>query len=68
MNYVEGYVLDVGCGSDKHPIYLKEEVYEVLGIEISQIVLEICKERGLNNVKNMNISEIDEDIGQYQSC
>ncbi len=67
MDHVEGYVLDIGCGPGKHSLYLKEEGYEVLGIDISQIVLEICKERGLDNVRNMNISEIDEDIGPFDT-
>ena len=67
MGYVEGYVLDIGCGPGKHSLYLKEEGYEVLGIDVSQIVLEICKERGLDNVKNMSISEIDEDTDTFDT-
>lgn len=67
MDYVEGYVLDVGCGPGKHSVYLKEKGYEVLSIDISQIVLEICKERGLNDVKKMNISKINTSIGTFDT-
>ena len=57
MNSVKGRVLDVGCGAGRHAIYLQNKGFDVLGIDISPLAIEVCKERGLNNAEVMAIED-----------
>lgn len=43
-----GRVLDVGAGSGCHCIELQKRGYEVLGIDISELSVEVMKERGVD--------------------
>ncbi|MFQ6044560.1 MAG: class I SAM-dependent methyltransferase [Candidatus Poribacteria bacterium] len=48
LEYVEGRVLDVGCGAGKHALYLQSIGIDVVGLDISPLAVQVCKERGLN--------------------
>ena len=48
-----GKVLDVGAGSGCHSIILKEQGLEVVAIDISELSVEVMKERGIN-ARNIN--------------
>ena len=67
MKFVKGRVLDIGCGAGRHLVYLKEKGFDCLGIDISDLALEVCKKRGLKNVKNMSIGNIDPEIGNFDT-
>ena len=58
MNSVKGRVLDVGCGAGRHAIYLQNKGFDVLGIDISPLAIEVCKKRGLKNAEVMAIEEV----------
>lgn len=58
MDLVRGRVLDIGCGAGKHSVYLQEQGYDVLGIDISSLALQVCELRGLKKTKLLSISEI----------
>lgn len=47
LGFVKGRVLDVGCGAGRHSLYLQEKGFDVLGIDISPLAIEVCKRRGL---------------------
>lgn len=57
MQLVEGRVLDVGCGAGRHSLYLQKKVFDVLGIDISPLVIKVCKLRGLKKAKVMSIED-----------
>jgi len=59
LELVKGRVLDVGCGAGRHSLYLQEKGFDVLGIDISPLAIEICKLRGLKKAKVMSIEEVD---------
>lgn len=52
-----GRVLDVGAGSGCHSLVLRERGFDVVAIDISQLSVDVMKERGVNA---MNINFFDE--------
>ena len=58
MNSVKGRVLDVGCGAGRHALYLQNKGFDVLGIDISPLAIEVCIKRGLKNAEVMAIEEV----------
>ncbi|WP_338731160.1 class I SAM-dependent methyltransferase [Mangrovimonas cancribranchiae] len=50
LQLVKGTVLDVGCGSGSHSLYLQEKELQVKAIDISKGAVTVAKERGVKNV------------------
>ncbi|MCK4418111.1 MAG: class I SAM-dependent methyltransferase [Candidatus Latescibacteria bacterium] len=67
MRYVRGKVLDIGCGAGRHSLYLQKKGFDVLGLDISPLAVEVCKLRGLKKVKVMSISEISSKLGTFNT-
>ena len=55
LDLAQGTVLDVGCGSGSHSLYLQEKGLKVKAIDISKGAIKVCKQRGLQNAKVKNI-------------
>ncbi|QAA82935.1 class I SAM-dependent methyltransferase [Aequorivita sp. H23M31] len=53
-----GKVLDVGCGAGSHSLYLQEKGFDVMGIDTSKGAIEVCKLRGLQNAKNIDLLQL----------
>ncbi len=53
-----GKVLDIGCGAGRHALHLQRRGLDVLGIDISPLAVDLCKRRGLKNVKPMSIDDL----------
>ena len=51
----KGSVLDVGCGSGSHSIYLQEKGFKVKAIDISKGAIEVTKQRGVLQAAILNI-------------
>lgn len=67
MDYVEGRVIDIGCGAGKHSIYLQRNGFEVTGVDISPHAIEVARKRGLEDVRGISISEINQDMGKFRT-
>lgn len=67
MRYVRGRVLDIGCGAGRHSLYLQEKGFDVLGIDMSPLAIEVCKLRGLKNAKVMSITQISSRLGTFDT-
>lgn len=59
LKSVRGKILDVGCGAGSHSLYLQERGFEVMGIDTSKGAIEVCKLRGLQSAKNINLLQLE---------
>ncbi|WP_298498858.1 methyltransferase domain-containing protein [uncultured Algibacter sp.] len=55
LKLCKGSVLDVGCGSGSHSLYLQEKGFNVKAIDISKGAIKVCKQRGVLNTEVLNI-------------
>lgn len=60
MEYVSGRVLDIGCGAGKHSLYLQKEGFKVTGIDISKGAVEVARQRGLEDARQMPFEAVTE--------
>ncbi|PWH81819.1 SAM-dependent methyltransferase [Algibacter marinivivus] len=51
LKLCKGSVLDVGCGSGSHSLYLQKKGFDVKAIDISKGAVKVAKLRDLNNVE-----------------
>lgn len=56
----KGSVLDVGCGSGSHSLYLQEKGFTVKAIDISKGAVEVAQKRGVKKVQQMDLLDESE--------
>lgn len=57
LQLAKGSILDVGCGSGIHSLYLQKKGFDVKAIDISQGAIEVAKLRGVKHAEVRNILE-----------
>ena len=67
MYYVEGKVLDIGCGAGRHSLYLQSRDFDVFAIDNSPLAIEICKLRGVKKAELKSLHDIDENYGKFDT-
>lgn len=67
IRYATGKVLDVGCGAGRHSLHLQNRGFDVLGIDISPIAIEVCKLRGLKNTAVVSLRGISATMGRFDT-
>ncbi|WP_299556133.1 class I SAM-dependent methyltransferase [Seonamhaeicola sp.] len=55
LQLAKGNVLDVGCGSGSHSLYLQKKGLNVKAIDISERAIEVAKQRGIKNSEVLNL-------------
>jgi len=50
LEQAESPVLDIGCGAGRHALFLQERGLDVVGFDISEGAIYVCKKRGLKKV------------------
>ncbi len=53
-------LLDVGCGTGRHALYLQEKGFDIVGIDSSPLAIKICQLRGLKKVRTKSIAAFTE--------
>ena len=66
-DYAVGRVLDVGCGAGRFALYLQERGLEVVGIDVSPLAVEVCRRRGVQDLRTMSVDQIDGSLGTFES-
>ena len=67
IQFARGRVLDIGCGAGRMMLYLKEKGLEVMGIDISPLAIEVCKKRGLKNVRVLPLTQVNSSLGWFDT-
>ena len=67
IKHVRGKVLDIGCGAGRHSLYLQEQGFDVMGIDISPLAIQVCKSKGLKKAQVLSITEIGPKLGVFDT-
>lgn len=67
IRLVKGRVLDVGCGAGRVCLHLQDQDLNVLGIDISPLALEVCRLRGVKNLKLISIADVGPQLGSFDT-
>ncbi len=67
MRYVRGRVLDIGCGAGRVSLYLQKEGHDVVAIDNSSFAVKTARERGVKDVREMSITEINTKMGVFDT-
>ncbi|MBV1924554.1 MAG: class I SAM-dependent methyltransferase [Flavobacteriaceae bacterium] len=55
----KGRVLDVGCGAGIHSIHLQKKGFDITAIDVSEGAVKVCKEKGLKDVRNIELLALE---------
>jgi SAM-dependent methyltransferase len=58
IELAQGRVLDVGCGAGRVALYLQDRNIDVVGVDVSQLAVQVAKKRGLRKARVLDIEEI----------
>ena len=67
LRYARGRILDVGCGAGRHSLYFQGKGHDVVGIDNSPAVIEVCKKRGLKDVRVIPLNKISPELGVFDT-
>lgn len=67
MEHATGRVLDIGCATGRHSLYLQEQGHDVLGIDNSSLAIETCQRRGLKNPRVMPVAGLSPETGFFDT-
>ena len=67
LAFVRGRVLDVGVGAGRFALYLQEQGHEVVGIDVSAGILEVCRQRGVCDVRQLPFHRVDSSLGEFDT-
>jgi SAM-dependent methyltransferase len=67
MRFVRGRVLDVGCGGGRVCLHLQGRGLDVVGIDVSPGAVEVCRRRGVRDVRLSSIDDVDESLGVFDT-
>lgn len=65
LQHVRGRVLDMGCGAGKHALEFQRRGLPVTGIDVSARALTVCRERGVQDVQEMDVFKLRFANGSY---
>ena len=67
LRLVRGSVLDIGCGTGRHSLYLQQKGHNVIAVDNSPLSIKVCKLSGVNNTQVMSITKINSRIGRFDT-
>ncbi len=67
IRYAKGRVLDIGCGAGRCSLHLQLKGHPVVGIDISPLALEVCRQRGVKSVCGCSINQVGRHMGVFDT-
>ncbi len=67
MKLVKGKSLDIGCGMGRVSLYLQEQGFEIVSIDLSPLAIEICKKQGLRDARVMSAASLEFDARSFNT-
>lgn len=67
MALARGRVLDIGCGAGRVCLHLQERGLDVVGIDISPLAVETCRDRGVRDARVLSITQITQALGVFDT-
>jgi SAM-dependent methyltransferase len=67
ISFARGRVLDVGCGAGRHSLYLQERGLDVLGVDNSPLCLDVCRQRGVRQLRGLSITQLSVHLGVFDT-
>lgn len=64
---VHGRVLDVGCGAGRHSLEAQRRGLGVVAIDISPGAVEVCRRRGVRDVRLLPLAAVDASLGAFDT-
>ncbi len=64
---VAGRVLDVGCGAGRHSLEAQRRGCEVVAIDVSPGAVEVCRRRGVHDVRLLPLGRVDASLGFFDT-
>src|SRR5262245_10260056 len=62
-----GRVLDIGCGAGRYALYLQQRNREVVAIDASPLAVEVCRRRGLRDVRLLTLEQVTSSLGRFDT-
>jgi SAM-dependent methyltransferase len=67
FEYVHGRVLDIGAGAGRHCLEAQKRGLETVAADISPGAVEVCRVRGVRDVRLLSLEEIDQSLGVFDT-
>jgi SAM-dependent methyltransferase len=67
FEFVHGRVLDVGCGAGRHSLEAERRGLSVVAIDISPGAVEVCRRRGVRDVRLLPLAAVDASLGAFDT-
>ena len=67
FEHVQGRVLDIGAGAGRHSLVVQRRELEAVAIDISPGAVEVCRRRGVEDVRLLPLAELDESLGTFDT-
>jgi SAM-dependent methyltransferase len=65
---VQGRVLDIGCGAGRHSLEAQKRGLDVVAIDISPGAVEVCQQRGVQDVRLRSLAAVDATLGAFDTA
>jgi SAM-dependent methyltransferase len=68
FEFVQGRVLDIGCGAGRHSLETERRGLDVVAIDVSPGAVEVCRQRGVRDVRLLPVAAVDTTLGAVDTA
>jgi len=67
LRFARGRILDIGAGAGRHALYLQKKGFRVTAIDPSPAAVELCRLRGLRDVREKGLEDLAPRDGRFDT-